>query len=161
LTLGNLPILVVDDNRRNRELIAEMLEAWGAIPVVADGRDATIKLLDQPGGGNPFRLMLLDADLPDGGSASVAAIAQKHAKLAGEIALLTKTHELHGKSYSGENRRFVVTKPVLYGPLRSAIRAALRLETLSLSKPNPDASLPVAPSGSLRILVVEDNPTNR
>src|SRR5579859_164363 len=62
--LRGLRALVVDDNQTNRLILTELLSQWGMAPEqAATGKEALSKLESQ--GGAPFRLMLIDAHMPD------------------------------------------------------------------------------------------------
>jgi PAS domain S-box-containing protein len=79
-TLHKMTVLVVDDNPTNRRLMYDMLHAFGMNPVVVhDARTAMIRLFDHVLEGNPIRLVLLDAQMPDVDGFSLARdIMQRH-----------------------------------------------------------------------------------
>ena len=58
-------ILLVDDNATNRLLITTLLQHWGCrFEAVADGEAALALLYGTLGTGDPFRLVLLDQEMP-------------------------------------------------------------------------------------------------
>ena len=60
-----LPVLVVDDNTTNRRILAEMVTRWRMQPIAADGAVPALQMLDEARqAGRPFRLLLLDANMP-------------------------------------------------------------------------------------------------
>lgn len=58
--LGQLQVLVVDDEKFNRRLLKEILESWGVIVTLADSGQVAFDLLSQ----KDFDLMLLDFRMP-------------------------------------------------------------------------------------------------
>ncbi len=64
--LVGLRVLVVDDNNTNRRIMQDVLFNWGMQPAVAvDGVSALAQLDAAASEGSPFRLMLLDVQMPD------------------------------------------------------------------------------------------------
>ena len=64
--LEGMPVLVVDDNATNRRILDEILTSWGMRPTVVDGGKAALRVLEAArAGGEPFRLILLDYQMPD------------------------------------------------------------------------------------------------
>ena len=64
--LAGLPTLIVDDNATNRFLLQEMLTTWGLSPSsAADGREALGLAAKALENGKPFRLALLDMQMPE------------------------------------------------------------------------------------------------
>ncbi len=63
--LEGLPVLIVDDNETNRQILTETLRRWNMQPVaVANGRAALNALRIADEAGAAFRLVLLDAMMP-------------------------------------------------------------------------------------------------
>ncbi|SCY63781.1 PAS domain S-box protein [Desulfoluna spongiiphila] len=64
--LAGLPTLIVDDNATNRFLLQEMLTTWGLSPTsAADGREALSLAAKAFESQKPFRLALLDMQMPE------------------------------------------------------------------------------------------------
>jgi PAS domain S-box-containing protein len=64
--LSDLPVLVVDDNGANRQILSETLTSWGMVPtVVADYKSAIEAVSEARRKGRPFSLALIDFLLPD------------------------------------------------------------------------------------------------
>ncbi|MFH1931791.1 MAG: response regulator, partial [Pseudomonadota bacterium] len=65
LDLSGLPILIVDDNATNRLILREMTSSWGLVPAeAADGKEALVKIKTAFDSGKPYRLLLLDLQMP-------------------------------------------------------------------------------------------------
>ncbi|MCX6630785.1 MAG: response regulator, partial [Candidatus Solibacter sp.] len=163
--LHGVRILVVDDNRTNRDLFAELLQAWGARPSLADGSDSATTLLEQAFvEGRPFRFLLLDAGLPGSAAFHLASTARSHPGLAGETVTMMGSRELSQKQehFRALGVALQLTRPVLPGPLLDALRQALSGEVPSASVSQlTESRPPVAPAQALRILIAEDNLTNQ
>jgi signal transduction histidine kinase len=59
--LANVRVLVVDDNRSSRRILAQTLTAWGMQPATAGNSAEALELLDDAAlAGEPFRILLAD-----------------------------------------------------------------------------------------------------
>jgi PleD family two-component response regulator len=64
--LGELAVLVVDDNATNRMVIGKPLERWEMRPVLAENAtEALRQLKDARQNGLPFQLVIVDAMMPE------------------------------------------------------------------------------------------------
>jgi signal transduction histidine kinase/DNA-binding response OmpR family regulator/HPt (histidine-containing phosphotransfer) domain-containing protein len=64
--LIDLPVLVVDDNATNRRILQSIVSQWGMRPTAVDGGAAALfQLRRAAAAGDPFRLVLLDAMMPE------------------------------------------------------------------------------------------------
>src|SRR5262249_43379021 len=91
ILLRNLPVLIIDDNATNRQILLEWLRGWQMEPAAAgDGGAAMSALWEAATRGRPSALVLLDARMPDTDSLALAAEIRKRAELsATRIILLT------------------------------------------------------------------------
>ena len=65
LDLTGVPVLIVDDNEINRFVYQEMICSRGLIPAeAANGKEAIIKARKAFRSGNPYRVILLDLQMP-------------------------------------------------------------------------------------------------
>ncbi|OLE66904.1 MAG: hypothetical protein AUG09_05205 [Acidobacteria bacterium 13_1_20CM_2_68_7] len=89
--LRGLRILVVDDNATNRTILEEMFSGWRMRPTSVDGGDTALATLRAAARrGNPFRLVVLDANMPGMDGFSVAEKIQADAALtAQDLIMLT------------------------------------------------------------------------
>jgi two-component system sensor histidine kinase/response regulator len=63
--LSGLPVLVVDDNATNRIILRNMTASWGLIPTeAASGEEALVRIREAFESGNPYRILLVDMQLP-------------------------------------------------------------------------------------------------
>ncbi|HEV2222936.1 MAG TPA: response regulator [Candidatus Acidoferrales bacterium] len=164
--LRGLRALVVDDNQSNRLILTELLAQWGMAPEQTASGDEALKLLASEGRGSaPFRLALIDADMPEmdgfalverfkatSGASALSMFMLSSTMLAGDIA----------RSHDGGLAGFL-TKPVQPSELLDAILGVMS----STEKMIPDAlDIQSAPQVSnrgngMRILLAEDNVVNR
>ena len=66
VNLDDLPVLVVDDNATNRRVLEEILINWGLKPdAVESGKAALGAIMRSIKEGNPYRIALLDVNMPE------------------------------------------------------------------------------------------------
>lgn len=64
--LGDLPVLVVDDNATNRQVLEETLLHWGMKPTVVEGGPMALEAMEKAcKDGSPFALVLTDCMMPE------------------------------------------------------------------------------------------------
>ena len=172
-SLENLPVLVVDDSATSRRILEEMREHWKMRPEPAENAEAALHLLRTSlHDGRPFRLILLDAQMPGTDGYALAATIKKNRRLARTpiILLTTAAASTTGDSEAGAAIRKLgiaasVSKPIKQSDLRDTIvkplagrqQEAKRAET----KLGWRAGAPHEAQVPLRVLLAEDNPINR
>jgi CheY-like chemotaxis protein len=163
--LADVSVLIVDDNSVNRMIFQEQLSRWGMKPVaVTGGAEALDALLAAAGAGEPFGLVLLDANMPDIDGFDVAARIGGHTELAGAtIMMLTSSARTGDAARCRElGIRGYLTKPIRPADLHHQISLVLARGTAPAPVPAP-AELRTAESTVTvaRILLAEDNPVNQ
>jgi CheY-like chemotaxis protein len=159
-----LPVLVVDDNATNRRILEEMLRNWGMKPVVAEGGRSALAALEQAQqAGEPFRLVLVDARMPEMDGFTLAERIREHPEMNGSIIMLLSSSALPGQT--ARCRELGVAdflhKPIKQAELWKVILKALGKNVpLEESENRPERSVP-RPRRCLRILLAEDNPVNQ
>ena len=64
--LRNIRVLVVDDSAVNQRVLHEQITSWGMrSESVGSGRDALARLREAAAGGDPYRIALVDDQMPD------------------------------------------------------------------------------------------------
>jgi two-component system, sensor histidine kinase and response regulator len=59
-------VLIVDDNATNRMVLKEMISLWGLVSSeAADGKEALTRIKEANESGKPYRLVLLDLQMPE------------------------------------------------------------------------------------------------
>jgi PAS domain S-box-containing protein len=175
-SLAGLPVLVVDDNATNRRILRDMLSNWQMRPTaVSGGREALAALERSAAAGDPYRLVLTDAMMPEMDGFTLAEQIQAREELAGAVVLMLSSADRAGDAARCRQlglARYVV-KPVKQSELLDAILQEMGapLGPVAPSKgPAPQAkAAPAQPAPApaaagqrpLRILVAEDNLINQ
>ena len=163
--LSGLDVLVVDDNLTNRRILAQTLRGWGMQPVLAENGKAAIEAAsDCARRGRPFRLILLDSQMPGMDGFEVAEQLKRDPGLSSTIMMLTSSNRSGDKARCHDlGIACYLVKPVTQSELRGAILTALFSRAPAEEHPRPVApAVPdAARSRSLRILLAEDNLVNQ
>jgi PAS domain S-box-containing protein len=164
--LHGLRVLVVDDNGSNRRLLEEMLAGWGAGPTtVESGRAALDALEGTAFGGEPFRLILLDASMPGMDGFELAEQIRARLPAGGQGRAILLMLSSAGRPEDVARRRELgvsetLTKPIRQANLLRALLKALGASSDDRGKAERQES-PASSSRRLRILLAEDNPINQ
>ena len=171
IDLRGLSVLVVDDHAMSARILHEMLSQWGMVPTLADcGRAALAELRRAAEADARFRLVLLDATLPDMDALAVAEQVQRDAGAAATSVLVLSSADRRedAKRYRKIGITVYLTKPVKQSDLLDAIHSSLaeaardgevQAGSVPIGPMNP--FLGVAPTQPLRILLAEDNIVNQ
>ncbi len=165
--LGDLSALVVDDNASVREILREMLAGWRMKPQVADSAEQALEALDQARSqGNPFRVVLIDAQMPGMNGFELAGQIRRRPMFgAPRLLLLACAGQAEDAARHGVDA--VVLKPVKHSALLQSLSIALGFASspvpLTASTPLrlPSSPLRRPASTPLRILLAEDNSINQ
>src|SRR5207248_8595115 len=91
--------LIVDDNAVNRSIFESQLLRWGMQPVSVGGGEAAMDALANASrDGMPFRLVLLDAQMPGIDGFDVAAHVVSRPELAGTTIMMLTSGGRYGDS---------------------------------------------------------------
>ncbi len=165
--LHHARILIVDDNATNRMIVRETLASWGAKTAEATGGEEGLAMLHRAcEAGKPFRLVILDYQMPDLDGFETARLIRVQPELRKTLMILLSS--LPGKDDIEKTRNIgfahILYKPVKRAELREAVTRALgESEPGGEDKqPSPMIAAPIAPpQRALRILLAEDNEDNR
>ena len=165
--LENLHVLAVDDTATNRRIIEEMLRNWRMQPALADSGQRALEMMAEAGNsGEPFRLLLLDVNMPVMDGFELAEEIRKHPEYE-EITIIMLTSS--GQRGDAARCRDLgiaayLTKPVKQSSLLDAI-----MMVLGTTEPE-GATAPLVTQHTLReeqcqrplrILLAEDNAVNQ
>jgi two-component system sensor histidine kinase/response regulator len=160
--LADVPVLIVDDHPVNRRILTEQTQLWHMVPTaVSDGRSALEVLSRAAEAGQPFQLILLDANMPQMDGFSVAAEVVRRPELAGAtIMMLTSSGEYGDVARCRElGIAAYLTKPIKQADLLEAIHEALSgVVGAEAERGAPRVVPAVRPA---RVLLAEDNVVNQ
>ncbi len=167
--LREMKVLVVDDNAANRRILEDMLTRWRMRPTsVADGREALAVLRDACAAGQPYELVILDAQMPDMDGFAVAERIRSDPDMAGATVMMLSSLDLGTEAPRCRDLgiKAYLVKPVSQSELIGAILKALG-STYALPRPRVRDAAAEEPrqapaaNGKVRILLAEDNTVNR
>jgi two-component system sensor histidine kinase/response regulator len=163
LDLSGIPILIIDDNATNRLVFSEMTSSWGLEPAVAeDGEEALFQIKKASDSGRPYRLLLLDLQMPNMDGFEVARrVKESDSGKNVEIILLTSAGQKGDASLCKEvGISGYLVKPVKQSDLLDAITLAMGHAT--------EENIPVITRYTIQetrkrldILLAEDNIVNQ
>jgi two-component system, sensor histidine kinase and response regulator len=165
IDLRNLRALVVDDNATNRRICEEMLASWQMKPdSVANADDALARLRDAAGRGEPYRLVVADAFMPNVDGLGLGRAIKGDTRLKGTRLILLTSGPLGRFDARAGVFSAVLGKPVKQSDLLDAIVGVFGRRAGKASvprRPRKTAAAAKSAQRSLRILVAEDNATNQ
>jgi PAS domain S-box-containing protein len=162
--LRDLPVLVVDDNFTNRQVLAGMLTQWGMLPTAVEGGRAAMCALEAAKqSGNPFPLVLLDGQMPEIDGFTLAQQIQEHPELVRTtIMMLTSADHLGDATLCRKlGISAYLVKPVRQSELLSLICRSLQQSTPDASETSQIQSAVQNAESTRRVLVAEDNLVNQ
>jgi len=161
--LQQLPILIVDDNATNRQILSEYALAWGMRPLAVENSQAALEALRTAHcTGAPFRVLLIDRRMPGIDGFTLAERVQRDPELAGPIIMMLTSDGQRGDGARCRQMGIGVylVKPIHRPDLLRAIR--LVLGHASGQQPGLITRHTLRESRrKLSILVAEDNAVNR
>ncbi len=163
--MRGLPVLVVDDNATNRRILEETLSGWAMRPTCVEGGEQALAALERAHqAGEPFALVLLDAQMPVMDGFTLAERIQQRPELAAVATVMMLSSA--GQPGSMARRRELgiathLTKPVKQTELWKAILAALGQDDGERGAKGAGRKAPASPRSTLHILLAEDNPFNQ
>jgi two-component system sensor histidine kinase/response regulator len=158
-------VLVVDDNSTHRGILRVLLNHWGTRPTAAQsGEDALVQLQAARACGDPYKLILIDAQMAEmDGFELIEHIRRFPGTAPATIMMLTSGGERGEAARCAELGVFAhLLKPVRQSELYDAVQRALGRptdEAATIMQPSPEE--PREGAESLHVLLAEDNAVNR
>ncbi|MFQ5514479.1 MAG: response regulator [Myxococcota bacterium] len=167
--LSGLRVLIVDDNRTNRNVLRHYCSTWGMkIGAVGRGSHALVALRRMAEHGRGYDLALLDIGMPGMNGFTLAGLIRRTPELASLPLIALTSSGMPGEAEKARKHHLdaYLTKPVRRSQLFDCIAEALgrghQRETPERRKLITRHSLAESRHRTQpRILVVEDNPTNQ
>jgi two-component system sensor histidine kinase/response regulator len=163
LDLAGMPVLIVDDNATNRLVLREITSAWGLLPAEAvDGNEALVKMKKAFESGNPYRLLLIDVQMPGmDGFELTKRVKESPYGTDAEIILLTSLGQKVGAARCKElGISGYLVKPVKQSELLDAVMMALGESPVEEDSVIARSTIHPA-NRRLNILLAEDNLVNQ
>ena len=153
--------LIVDDNRTNRLLFAQLLESWGVTAVCEANGSGALELLEQEAGaGRAFDLALLDYQMPGMNGHQLAKLIKIDPRFMGVPLVLTSSSPTKRGQIEADLFAAILAKPIKQSVLHGVVARVLA------GQQETPQSLARAGHGQVcferpcRVLLVEDNVVN-
>ena len=159
-----LRALVVDDNATNRAVLEELLSNWRMRPNgVKGGQEALAEMEAAAAQGDPYRLVLLDSQMPDLEGLEVAREIRRRPEIAGATLMLLSSSDQPGDAARCKELGIPVFlhKPIKQSELLDAILTVLHQTSSKVSQVTTLRPTPSVCERGLQILLVEDNEINQ
>jgi len=164
VVICDTPVLVVDDNATNRRILEEILGNWGMKPSVAPGASEALPLVRRAyHAGQPFALVLTDANMPDVDGFALAEQIKQDPELSSTVIMMLTSGDRPSDVARCQQLGVAayLLKPVKQSELFDAIVLAL-----GISAPEDEvreATTAEKPSRvrTLRVLLAEDSLVNQ
>jgi PAS domain S-box-containing protein len=157
-------VLVVDDNGTNCRILEEILSGWGMRATAQfNGRDALRSLLEAQRSGDPCRLVLTDAQMPEMDGFILAEEIHRAPELDGTVIMMLSSGNQPGDVAKCESLGIsaYLTKPVKQSELLDAIMVAMGTAAPEDAVPESPGIPPPGQISPLRILLAEDSLVNQ
>jgi signal transduction histidine kinase/DNA-binding response OmpR family regulator/HPt (histidine-containing phosphotransfer) domain-containing protein len=164
--LKGLKVLVVDDNRTNREILEKQLYVWGLRSHGAGGGDEALSLLRAAGSeGAPFDLAILDYHMPDIDGLQLAGMIKSDASLSAIRLIMLSSVGIRGDGRKARETGVsgYLTKPVRRDVLYESIAAVMGIRDPAVEGKLVTRHTVAGTRKKIegRILLVEDNIVNQ
>ncbi|HEX6734298.1 MAG TPA: response regulator [Azonexus sp.] len=158
--LAGQRVLVVDDNASSRRMLELQLENLGcAVVPAASSAGGLAAMRAAQAAGQPFAVAIIDPQMPDIEGLSLTRHIRDDPALAATPLLMLTSLTSRGDARLSRDAGFdaFLSKPVKQALLESALRTLLGMA----GEPPPAVAHPAQAGRRGRILLAEDNPTNR
>ena len=162
--LSGLRVLVADDNAASRRLLESLLADLGCVPTPAAGGGAALALIRaEAAAGRPFDIAIIDHRMPGMDGDELARALRADPATAGLplLAMVSPKAWRHAHRLMEAGFQGHISKPVRREHLeRDLLMLAGAYRTPAVEKPIAQRATRPAPRNA-RLLLVEDDPTNR
>jgi|GEM_PF-2726149 len=176
--LSGAHVLIVDDNAINRDILSELLAAWGVrSDTCNNGLEALAMMRTAVAARTPYAGVILDQQMPLMSGVDVMKVIQSDADISAVpvIMLTSVEHSGDGRSFEEHGAVAHLMKPVRSVQLREALVTHLlhanaparpkqpesRTDNLRSFVEQVAAGHRAPPDGSVDVLICDDNPVNR
>jgi signal transduction histidine kinase/DNA-binding response OmpR family regulator/HPt (histidine-containing phosphotransfer) domain-containing protein len=176
--LGDLRVLVVDDNASAREILGAMLVSFGVRVDMVESGQIALQKIEQSNAPHktddatddatdPYKLVLMDWKMPDLDGIETTRALQSNSQLTETPAVLLVT--AYGREDAGEaavdiNISGFLTKPLTHSTLHEALMSAMGYKVIDGNRSSDrqgESESAIAKLRGARVLLVEDNEINQ
>jgi PAS domain S-box-containing protein len=163
-TLTDLPVLIVDDNATNRQILTEVLTNWHMRPVAVDSGPAALEILENSlHASQPFAVALIDGHMPKMDGFELAkSISQdtRHSDL--KVVILTSACRPEDADRCRKlGLSASLSKPIKQSELFDVIISVMGEPSMKGSRRARPRKKDRTKRAGLRVLVAEDNDVNQ
>jgi signal transduction histidine kinase/DNA-binding response OmpR family regulator len=161
--LQGMATLIIDDNATNQRILSELTRQWKMEPKVCGSGEAGLAELTKAAfEGNPYRLVLLDEQMPGIDGLEVLDRIRQNPMLQGAVVMMLTscdqvTSAARCRLMGVEN---YLIKPISPSDLLGSIRLAIGVHTPASTYTEPAVGISAGPQ-SLKILLADDNLVNQ
>jgi CheY-like chemotaxis protein len=162
--LAGLPVLVVDDNATNRKILVENFKRWGMRAVAAASGSQALQIAREAERDHqPFQLILVDFQMPGmDGLELVRRMLSQSSPAPPPIMMLSSVGwQMSSDQCEELGISAYLTKPVTTSTLFDAMVKLLVADSAEAVAPAQPAAVNRDAGQGLKVLVVEDDATNR
>lgn len=162
----DVKLLIVDDNKTNREILEQQLKIFNLnISTAPSAREGLQLLLQGIKQQAPFKVGIIDMLMPEMNGLEFAQQIRTYPELNDLKLLLLTSHvqTVDAKELALHNISYYLTKPVKQSELFTCLQTVLQenlSKTLQSERSKIETNV-MLPRKNFRILVVEDNPVNQ
>ncbi|MGA7305803.1 MAG: response regulator, partial [Rhodothermales bacterium] len=165
-----LRVLSVDDNGTNRSVLSGFLESWGCRHTEVECAHEAMRVLrESVEEGDPFRIAILDMQMPDVDGETLGATIRANPELRDTRLVMMTSAAARGDARRMQDVGFsaYLTKPIKQAQFHDCLAAvAGRMETVEADSDTPRPiitrhSLAERSNHRVRILIAEDNVVNQ
>jgi PAS domain S-box-containing protein len=164
--IHGLRMLVVDDNATNRRVFTKMLESFGCQVSTADGGRRVVQTLIRASlTNNPFRVVLLDMQMPEmDGEQTLEAIRSEPMTQTVDVIVLTSIgHRADFSQVKSLGCSGYLIKPIKQAQLRESLESVVSQSNRKENRRVSAIDQPISDHSGrgLKILLAEDNEINQ
>lgn len=167
--LEGLRVLIIDDNATNRKLVHQQVISWGMRNGTAEsGSEALIILRREAAAGDPYRIAILDMQMPEMDGLTLArAIKSDPAIARTRLLMMTSLGRRDEAAIREAGVELCLTKPVKQSQLFDCLATLVGYYLVERPQPQRRSAKAALPGISherraqLRVLVAEDNIVNQ
>jgi signal transduction histidine kinase/DNA-binding response OmpR family regulator len=161
--LRGVRALVIEDNANNRLILDQQMRAWGVrVDMAADGAQGLTALRAASAQGRPYKVALVDMEMPGRHGPELARVIQAEPDLAGlRLVLLTSLGAGSEAEAQQAGYAAYLTKPVRQAELYRCLSAVAGGTSPVLGGKREEGRGPDAALVGRRVLLAEDSPVNQ